>query len=79
MEIIKPVLTSDSRGTHCPVPVVILKRGLAQLKVGEVLELIATDPATEKDIPPATKSMGGELLRQEKQGNEYRYYIKKVK
>ncbi len=76
---IESALTTDCRGMHCPLPVVMLKRSLSQIKVGEVLELVATDPATEKDMPPATRSMGAELLKAEKQGNEFRYYVRRLK
>ncbi len=78
-ETIKPALTTDCRGMHCPLPVVMLKRGLAQIKVGEVIELIATDPATEKDMPPAARSMGAELLEVEKRNGEFVYYVRRLK
>lgn len=76
---IKAALTTDCRTMHCPLPIVMLKRGLSQIKVGEVIELVATDPATEKDIPAATRSMGAELLKAEKQGNEFRYYVRRLR
>ena len=82
-------ITVDCRGMHCPVPVVMMRRNLSRLNPGDVMKLIATDPATQKDIPPASRSMGLELLKQEvvaktyvsdtgaKYDKEYRYYLKK--
>lgn len=84
-------LSIDCRTMHCPLPVIQMKRGLSQIKVGEMLEIIATDPATEKDIPPAAKALGAELIKHEKVNKhftsktgekynvEYRYYIKRLK
>jgi tRNA 2-thiouridine synthesizing protein A len=79
----------DCRGMHCPAHVVMMRRNLSQIGVGDVMEIIATDPATEKDIPPASRSMGLEVLTQEvidkpyvsdtgaKYDREYHYYLRK--
>lgn len=79
----------DCRGMHCPAPVVMMRRSLSQIEAGDVMKIIATDPATEKDIPPASRNMGLELLKQEvidkpyvsdkgtKYDREYHYYLRK--
>lgn len=40
----------DTSGLHCPVPMLKTKKALKQLQVGEMLKVITTDPASEKDI-----------------------------
>jgi len=44
---------------------------------GEVVEVIATDPSTERDIPKFCNFLGHELLHRESESNLYRYYIQK--
>lgn len=82
-------ITVECRGMHCPGPVVMMRRNLSKIEAGEVMLLVATDPATMKDIPPASRSMSLELLKQEvidkpwvsdngaKYDKEYRYYLRK--
>ena len=44
----------DSRGLNCPLPILKAKRALADMQSGEVLKVIATDPArcaTSKPLP----------------------------
>ncbi|MDO7674638.1 MAG: sulfurtransferase TusA family protein, partial [Reinekea forsetii] len=41
----------DTRGLRCPEPVMMLHRQLRKMQVGEVVALLATDPATLRDVP----------------------------
>lgn len=79
MEEIKPAIVADCRGMNCPLPVIVLKRNIEKMKVGEVLKLVATDPDTEWDIPAATKNMGAQLLKHERKGNNLVYYLKRTR
>jgi len=50
IEVISPSLLIDARGLACPLPLLKAKQGLNQLAVGECLQLLATDPGSERDI-----------------------------
>lgn len=41
----------DCRGMACPRPVVELARAITGIEVGEVLAVVADDPAATYDIP----------------------------
>jgi TusA-related sulfurtransferase len=41
----------DARGKRCPVPVIELAKALPTVAVGEVVEVLADDPAARVDIP----------------------------
>lgn len=41
----------DVLGFYCPVPLHEMKKGLEQLKFGDVMQVIADDPETLHDIP----------------------------
>jgi TusA-related sulfurtransferase len=47
--------------------------------VGEVLEIIADDPAAELDIPRLVERLGLELVESYKEDDELHFIIKKIK
>lgn len=52
----------DAKGLVCPMPVLRTRKMLDELKSGEVLEVITTDPASRADIPALVDRLGHELL-----------------
>jgi TusA-related sulfurtransferase len=52
---------------------------LDELDIGEVLEVIADDPAAEEDIRSLVKNLGQELVEVRKDGNAVHLLVKKVK
>jgi tRNA 2-thiouridine synthesizing protein A len=44
-------LELDCRGQACPLPVIALAKRLADVAVGAVLAVVATDPAARVDVP----------------------------
>jgi len=52
---------------------------LDNMKVGEVLEVLADDPAAEEDIKSLCKRLEQQILDFSKDGNTLRFLIKKVK
>lgn len=72
----------DARGLMCPMPVVKTGQAIKEISVGEVLEVLATDPASKPDITAWAKMTGNEILKIEEQtGNpsEYRFLIRRLK
>jgi len=49
------------------------------MAVGEVLEMLADDPAAEEDIKSLVKRTGHELLELSKEGDVLRFLIRKAK
>lgn len=68
----------DVKGLYCPEPVMLLHNRMRDLAVGAVLEVIATDPATQRDIPKFCTFLGHELLQQSDSGGEYHYWLRKA-
>lgn len=66
----------DATGLMCPEPVMLLHRKVRGLQAGAVLELIATDPSTQRDVPKFCTFLGHQLLSSEERGGEFRYYIR---
>lgn len=67
----------DTSGLYCPEPVMMLHGKMDELKAGEVLLVVATDPATTRDIPKFCQFLQQELLQQEEDEQQYRYWIRK--
>lgn len=76
---IKPDRTLDARGLYCPDPVLKTAVEIGKLAVGQVLEVLADDPATEEDIQSWARTTGQQLLKLYKEGNQFRFLIKKVR
>ncbi|MEX1665809.1 sulfurtransferase TusA [Zhongshania sp. R06B22] len=70
--------TLDTCGLFCPEPVMMLHNKIRDISPGDVLEIVATDPATTRDIPKFCTFLGHELLAQEDSAGKYRYLVKKV-
>ena len=69
----------DARGLFCPSPVQQTNVELSKMRIGEVLTILADDPAAEDDIANWARKLGHEVVKMEKNGNEIRFEIKKVK
>ncbi|MCO8276046.1 sulfurtransferase TusA family protein [Actinoplanes sp. TRM 88003] len=41
----------DCRGQKCPLPVIKLARNIGEVEVGDVVRVLADDPAAANDIP----------------------------
>ncbi len=71
--------TLDARGLNCPMPVVKTSKEIKEVAVGDVLEVLATDPGSMADITAWAKSTGNELLKSEKGAGVFKFYIRRVK
>ncbi|MFQ6059068.1 MAG: sulfurtransferase TusA family protein [Anaerolineae bacterium] len=75
---VKADQTLDCRGLLCPMPVIRTRQAIDDLAVGQVLEMIATDPGSKADMEAWTRQTGHELLAWEREGGVYRYFIRKT-
>jgi len=46
-----PALELDCRGQVCPMPVIELARRINDVEVGELVAVVADDPAARHDVP----------------------------
>ncbi len=68
----------DARNLHCPVPVMKTKQAINKMDAGEVIHVMATDPAAPHDIDLLLSIMDHELLEKEQIDGTYHFYIKKI-
>ena len=56
----------------------LLHKSVRDVEPGELIQLIATDPSTTRDVPKFCHFLGHELVSQEEKGNSYYYLIRKA-
>ncbi len=52
----------DARGLRCPEPVMLLHQHMRKLGSGDMLDVLATDPSTQRYVPKFCTFLGHELL-----------------
>ena len=74
IEISESGKTLDARGLFCPSPVMQTNVELSKMQVGEILTVLADDPAAEDDIASWARRLGHEVVKMEKM--EMKYVLK---
>jgi TusA-related sulfurtransferase len=69
----------DARGSSCPGPLLEAKKGIAKVKVGEVLEIRSNDPGTKNDIPAWAKRAKHEYLGWAEAAGYDRIFVRRKK
>ncbi len=69
--------TLDCVGLYCPMPIIKTAATIAKMAPGQVLEILADDKGIATDMPAWCASTGNECLGIEKEGDEYRVYVRK--
>ena len=66
----------DATGLMCPEPVMMLHNKVRDIASGVLLEVVATDPSTQRDITRFCQFLGHQLVEQQVDGDTYRYFIR---
>lgn len=67
----------DARGLLCPLPVLKARKRLLSMAPGQVLRLLATDPASWIDVPHFCATSGHALLAATDEAGEKAYLIRR--
>ncbi|MDX1321185.1 MAG: sulfurtransferase TusA family protein [Oceanospirillum sp.] len=67
----------DTRGLHCPMPLLKAKLALNSMQAGEVVRVTATDAGSWDDFEAFVRQSPHELLSREQQSDEFIYCIRK--
>jgi tRNA 2-thiouridine synthesizing protein A len=67
----------DATGLICPEPVMLLHKIMREAIVGDCIEVTATDPSTQRDIPKFCQFLNHELLWQAEVNQQYIYHLRK--
>lgn len=69
----------DARGTSCPGPILAAKKGIPQIKVGQVMEVLATDSATLRDLPAWARKTSHAFLGSLEEAGYWKLYLRRSK
>lgn len=67
----------DVRGEACPLPLLKARRALKALAVGQCVQVLATDPGSEKDFQAFARQSGHALLEATQQHGEFHYILQR--
>lgn len=68
----------DVIGLNCPMPLLRLKQFLPQAKAGQIIQVLATDPAAHLDLGVFIDRSDHQMLLHEIKDNLHYFYIKKA-
>lgn len=67
----------DATGLTCPEPVMLLHKVMREIMCGDCVEVIATDPSTQRDIPKFCQFLNHHLIRQEVIEEKFVFHLRK--
>lgn len=76
---VKPDHVLDCRGLLCPLPVIKATKAIKSLAVGQVLEMLATDPGSKPDMLAWSKQTGHELLGIREEDGVFRFLVRRAR
>lgn len=78
MEAMKADMTLDCRGILCPMPVIRVSQAVKKINVGQVIEMLTTDPGSVPDMEAWSKQTGHQLLSRNEREGVYTFYIRRT-
>jgi tRNA 2-thiouridine synthesizing protein A len=72
-------LELDLKGLLCPLPMVRVSQNITKIPVGGVLKATATDPGSMADIPSWARTTGNEVVKTERDGKNFVFWVKRLK
>ena len=70
-------ITVDAKGLSCPMPIVRTAQAIRPLPSGAVIEVLATDPGSTKDVAAWCRSTGHSLLEMSQDGTVFRFLVRR--
>lgn len=67
----------DARGLSCPMPIVRTAQAIKTLPSGAIVEVVATDPGSVKDMAAWCRTTGNDLLESSSDAETYRFLIRR--
>ena len=67
----------DTRGLNCPLPILKAKKALADMRSGEVLKVVSTDPGSVRDFQAFARQTGNDLMEQNTAGEDFIHFLRR--
>jgi tRNA 2-thiouridine synthesizing protein A len=69
----------DATGLSCPMPVIELAKAVRDLELGQVVRLLATDPAAKVDVPVWCRMQRQRLRTQDEHDGVWRFEVERLR
>ena len=67
----------DARRLNCPLPILRTKKALNDMLSGQVLKVVATDPASQRDFQAFSRQTGNTLVDQSAANGEFIFLLRR--
>ena len=67
----------DCLGLFCPMPIIKTREAMQTMAIGQLLEVLSDDPASDADMQSWAQRTGNELVAVAKDGSIYRFLVRK--
>ena len=67
----------DARGLNCPLPILRTKKTLNDMVTGQVVRILATDPASVRDFEAFARQTGNQLVQQSEQDGAFVFLLRR--
>lgn len=69
----------DCTGLLCPIPVIKTSQAIKEVEVGQILQMIATDPGAPPDMEAWSRQTGHELVDNTEEDGKYLFWFKRTR
>ena len=67
----------DATGLNCPLPILRAKKALTDMKSGQTLKVISTDPGSVRDFQAFAQQTGNALVAQSTNADEFVHLLRR--
>jgi tRNA 2-thiouridine synthesizing protein A len=69
----------DCTGLLCPIPVVKASKAIKEIEIGQILEMVATDPGAPPDMEAWARQTGHPLVQQTADNGTFHFWFRRSK
>ena len=79
METPKADRVLDCSGLSCPLPVIKTSKAIKEIEIGQVLQMIATDPGAPPDMEAWCLQTENEMVQSYQENGKFVFFLRRVK
>jgi tRNA 2-thiouridine synthesizing protein A len=72
-----PALTIDALGKKCPIPIIMLADRIREVRVGDLIAVLADDPAAKTDLPAWCALKSHEFVRRDDLAEGWSFLVRR--
>ena len=77
-KLFNPDRQIDCTGLFCPMPIVKTREAMKQMAIGQLLQMLSDDPASEADMKSWAQITGNELVHVARDDGVFRFLVRKA-